>query len=163
VFTTENTRSENKIWRYVSKRIIFCSTKKKIFQRKKLLEENNQSNSNNVSTSAFQKLLTNNFTPQAPYKFASQNLNNIQTEQQSNEIGPNTEKWISMSRGDSRKSKNNDELIKINEIRTPISLANLGINLKQSPLNSSSSTQCIQIIMCHYQEHTLDWILFIIL
>jgi len=33
-----------------------------------------------------------------------------------------------MSRGDSRKSKNNDELNKINEIRTPISLANLGIN-----------------------------------
>jgi len=111
--------------------------RKKIFQRNKLLEENNQSNSNNVSTSAFQKLLTNNFTPQAPYKTTSQNLNNIQTEQQSKEIGPNTEKWISMNRGDSRKSKNSDDLIKIDEIRTPISLANLGINLKQSPSNSS--------------------------
>jgi len=41
-----------------------------------------------------------------------------------------------MSRGVSRKSKNNDDLSKINEIRTPISLANLRINLKQSPSNA---------------------------
>jgi len=110
--------------------------RKKIFQKNKLLEEKNQSNDTNddASTSAFQKLLTNNFTPQAPYKI-SQNFNSISKDQQSTEIGPNTEKWISMSRGVSRKSKNNDDLSKINEIRTPISLANLGINLKQSPSN----------------------------
>ena len=41
-----------------------------------------------------------------------------------------------MNRGDLRKSKNNNDLTNINETRTPISLANLGINLKQSSSNS---------------------------
>ena len=93
-------------------------------------------NANNPSISAFQKLLNNKDTPQAPYIAPYKVSSNISNEQQSKEIRPNTEKWISMNRGDLRKSKNNNDLTNINETRTPISLANLGINLKQSSSNS---------------------------
>ena len=48
------------------KELFSAQQRKKTFERNKLLE-NDQSNENNPSTLTFQKLLTNNDTPQAPY------------------------------------------------------------------------------------------------